>query len=211
MSQPDTDRWHRKPVAQGFRFLWLSVLAVVLVGCGEAKLPSPFKASDVTSQYAQADFQLYDAAGAPRSLRDYRGKVVALFFGYTHCPDVCPTTLADMAQVMAQLGKDADRLQVLFVTLDPERDTRALLAQYPPAFHPAFQGLSGDAAATARAAAAFGVMYQRQDGKNGAYTLDHSAGTYLVAPDGGRILLAPYKQKVEWLVEDIRLLLALNR
>lgn len=190
--------------------LWLSCL-LVLAACGEAKLPSPFKASDVSAEYVQADFHLFDTAGKPRSLADFKGKVVALFFGYTHCPDVCPTTLADMAQVMRQLDKDAGRLQVLFVTLDPERDTRGLLAQYVPAFHAGFIGLSGDAAATAQAAKAFGVTYQKQAGKNGGYTLDHSAGIYLIAPDGKQVLLAPYQQKTEFLLQDIRLLLALNR
>lgn len=196
--------------------MWLrnSICGLVILfiaGCSEAKLPSPFKASDVSSQYAQADFHLSDANGNSRSLADYRGKVVAMFFGYTHCPDVCPTTLADMAQVMRLLGKDADRMQVLFVTLDPARDTREMLAQYVPAFHPEFVGLSGDAAATAQTAKAFGVMYQKQAGKNGGYTLDHSAGTYLIAPDGKFVLLAPYQQKTEWLVQDIKLLLAMSR
>ena len=197
-------------VVKAFRFLFFSSLALTLVAC-EAKLPSPFKASDVSSRYAQADFHLFDADGKPRSLADYRGKVVALFFGYTHCPDVCPTTLADMAQVMRQLDKDDGKLQVLFVTLDPQRDTREMLAQYVPAFHPRFMGLSGDAGATAQVAKAFGVMYQKQTGKNGGYTLDHSAGTYLIAPDGKTVLLAPYQQKTEFLVQDIKLLLALSR
>ena len=188
----------------------VSVLGLLLAGCSEAKLPSPFKASDVSAQYAQADFHLFDAHGVPRSLGDYRGKVVAMFFGYTHCPDVCPTTLADMAQVMRLLDKDAASVQVLFVTLDPERDTPALLAQYVPAFHPGFLGLSGDSAATRQAAAAFGVTYQKQTGKKGAYTLDHSAGTYLIAPDGKRVLLAPYQQNTGFLLQDIKLLLALN-
>jgi len=197
-------------VVKAFRFLFFSAIALTLVACGEAKLPSPFKASDVSAQYAQADFHLFDAHGVPRSLGDYRGKVVAMFFGYTHCPDVCPTTLADMAQVMRLLDKDAASVQVLFVTLDPERDTPALLAQYVPAFHPGFLGLSGDSAATRQAAAAFGVTYQKQTGKKGAYTLDHSAGTYLIAPDGKRVLLAPYQQNTEFLLQDIKLLLALN-
>ena len=96
-------------------------LTVLLAACGEQKLPSPFKAGDVSAKYAQADFKLNDASGKPVGLADYRGKVVALFFGYTHCPQICPTTLADLAQVMGMLGKDADRVQVLFVTLDPER------------------------------------------------------------------------------------------
>lgn len=196
--------------------MWLrnvicGLVILLIAGCGEAKLPSPFKASDVSAQYAQADFHLFDAGGKPRTLADYRGKVVAMFFGYMHCPDVCPTTLADMAQVMRLLGKDADKVQVLFVTLDPERDTRELLAQYVPAFNPGFAGLSGDAAATAQAAKAFGVMYRKQEGQNGGYTLDHSAGTYLIAPDGKRVLLSPYAQPAELLVQDIRLLLALGR
>ncbi|KAF0206201.1 MAG: electron transport protein [Gallionellaceae bacterium] len=192
------------------RNLICGLVILLIAGCGEAKLPSPFKASDVSSQYAQADFHLFDAGGKPRSLADYRGKVVAMFFGYTHCPDVCPTTLADMAQVMRLLDKDADKLQVLFVTLDPERDTRELLAQYVPAFHPAFAGLSGDAVATAQVAKAFGVKYRKQEG-SGSYTLDHSAGTYLIAPGGKFVLLAPYQQKTEFLLRDIKLLLAMSR
>lgn len=192
-----------------FRRKLIVLLSLFLLGaCGEQKLPSPFKASDVSTRYAQADFHLNDAAGKPVSLADYRGKVVVLFFGYTHCPQVCPTTLADLAQVMRELGKDADRVQVLFVTLDPERDTRELLAQYPPAFYPTFKGLSGDGMATAQAAQAFGVFYQKQPNKSGGYDLDHSAGTYLIAPGGKLILLAPYGQRTELLAHDIRLLLA---
>lgn len=188
---------------------WLLVsLFLALAACGEQKLPSPFKASDVSARYSQADFRLNEATGKPVSLADYRGKVVVLFFGYTHCPQICPTTLADLAQVMRELGKDADKVQVLFVTLDPERDTRELLAQYPPAFYPTFKGLSGDTMATAQAAQAFGVIYQKQPNKNGGYDLDHSAGTYLIAPGGKPVLLSPYGQSAELLVHDIRLLLA---
>jgi protein SCO1/2 len=183
-------------------------LAILLAACGEQKLPSPFKASDVSAKYAQADFHLNDASGKPVSLADFRGKVVVMFFGYTHCPQICPTTLADLAQVMRMLDKDADKVQVLFVTLDPERDTRELLAQYPPAFYPTFKGLSGDSIATAQTAQAFGVIYQKQLNKNGGYDLDHSAGTYLIAPGGNPVLLAPYGQRAELMVQDIRLLLA---
>jgi protein SCO1/2 len=190
------------------RKLILFPLFLLLAACGEQKLPSPFKASDVSAQYAQADFHLDDATGQSVSLGDFRGKVVVLFFGYTHCPQVCPTTLADLAQVMRLLGKDADRVQVLFVTLDPERDTRELLAKYPPAFYPTFKGLSGDSAATAQAVQAFGVIYQKQPNKSGSYDLDHSAGAYLIAPGGSPVLLAPYGQPADLLVQDIRLLLA---
>jgi protein SCO1/2 len=185
-------------------------LCFLFAACGEPRLPSPFKASDVSAQYAQADFHLNDASGHPVSLMDFRGKVVVLFFGYTHCPQICPTTLADLAQVMQLLGKDADKVQVLFITLDPERDTRELLAQYPPAFYPTFKGLSGDSMATAQAAQSFGVIWQKQPDKHGGYDLDHSAGTYLIAPNGKPVLLSPYLQRAELLVQDIRLLLAIK-
>lgn len=192
------------------RNLFLLSLLVFLDACSEPVLPSPFKSSDVSAKYSQADFHLFDATGKAVSLTDFRGKVVALFFGYTHCPDVCPTTLADLARVMVMLGKDADKLQVLFVTLDPERDTRGILAQYPPAFHATFIGLSGDAAATEAAAKAFGIVYQKQPTKSGSYTLDHSAGTFLIAPTGKPILLTPFAQRPETLAQDIRILLALK-
>lgn len=193
-----------------FLFLGTLVALLGLVACGEAKLPSPFQASDVSTKYAGADFHLADATGMERSLADFRGKVTVLFFGYTNCPDVCPTTLADMAQVMRLLDKQADRVQVLFVTLDPERDTAALMAQYAPAFHPSFMGLRGDMQATEKAALAFDVSYQKQPSKSG-YTLDHTAGTYLIGPGGKPVLLAPYGQRAELLAQDIRLLLASAR
>lgn len=194
------------------RNLFLCLCTVLaLSGCKEPKLPSPFAASDVSSQFASADFHLMDAAGNPHSLADYRGKVVALFFGYTHCPDVCPTTLADLAQVMTLLGKQADQVQVLFATLDPERDTPQMLAEYVPAFHPAFLGLSGTQAEINQAALAFGIAWKKQPGDNGNYTLDHSAGTYLIDPASQRVLLSPYAQRAELLAQDIKLLLALRK
>lgn len=190
------------------RKLHLLLLLLLLAACDEQKLPSPFQASDVSAKYAGADFHLNDADGKPVSLADFRGKVVVLFFGYTHCPQVCPTELADLAQMMRQLGRDADRVQVLFVTLDPERDTRELLAKYPTAFYPTFKGLSGDSMATAQAAQAFGVTYEKHPNKNGGYDLDHTAGTYFIAPRGRPILLSPFWQHSDTWVQDIRLLLA---
>lgn len=189
------------------KLLMFSLLSL-LAACGEQTLPSPFQASDVSAKYAQADFHLNDAAGKPVSLEDFRGKVVVLFFGYTHCPQVCPTELADLAQMMRTLGKDADRVQVLFITLDPERDTPDLLAKYPAAFYPTFKGLSGDSAATAQAAKAFGVTYEKHANKNGGYDLDHTAGTYFIAPRGRPILLSPFWQHSDTWVQDVRLLLA---
>lgn len=188
----------------------LALLFLLLSGCGKPEMPSPYHATDVSWQYAHADFQLTDFNGDPRSLLSFRGKVVVLFFGYTHCPVVCPTTLADLAEVMRLLGKDANRVQVLFVTLDPERDSPEVLAKFVPSFYPSFLGLYGDAQATANAAKAFGVKYAKQYAKNGAYTLDHSDGTYLIGVRGQSILLSPYGQRDDLLAQDIRLLLAIG-
>ncbi|HEX5364208.1 MAG TPA: SCO family protein [Gallionella sp.] len=195
-----------------FRLKLLIALLLILglTACGEPKLPSPFHASEVGGKLAQADFRLTDYNGKPRTLADFRGKAVVLFFGYIHCPDVCPTTLADLAQTMRLLGKDAERVQVLFVTVDPERDTPALLAQYVPTFDPAFLALSGDAQATAQAAEAFAVSYRKQTTSSG-YSMDHSSSSFIIDPAGRVRLLAPYGQRAEWLADDLRLLLALDR
>jgi protein SCO1/2 len=178
-----------------------------LAACQKSAPPAHFHASDVTGKYAQAGFHLTDYNGKPRSLSDFKGKVVAIFFGYTHCPDVCPTTLAKLSQTLRLLGKDADRVQVLFVTVDPERDTRGILAQFVPAFNPAFLGLSGDAKATADAAKSFGVDYQKVPAKHGYY-MDHSTFTYLVDASGRVRLMAGDREPADWLAEDIRQLLA---
>jgi protein SCO1/2 len=185
-------------------------LVFFISSCGEPKLPSPFHAAELGAKYTGADFKLTDHNGKPRTLQDFRGKVVVLFFGYMHCPDVCPTTMADLSQVMDRLGRDADRVQVLFVTVDPERDTQALLAQYVPAFHPSFLGLYGDPGSTAQVAKVFNVMYQKQATPTG-YNVDHSAGSFLIDTDGRVRLLSPFAQRTDWLEQDIRLLLALGK
>ena len=184
-----------------------AALAVALVaGC--APDAPKFRASDITGTSFGKDFQLADHHGRPRSLADFRGKVVVLFFGYTHCPDVCPTTLAEMAETMRRLGRDADRVQVLFATLDPERDTAELLAQYVPAFWPSFLGLRGDAEATARTAKEFKIFYQKQPGRTpDSYTLDHSAGTFLFDPQGRLRVYVGYGQGPDVFTNDIRELL----
>lgn len=193
------------------RKLFLLLCILLLPACGEHESPSPYHAIDVTVPLEQADLHLADFNGKSRSLADFRGKVVVLFFGYTHCPVACPTTLADLAQVMRMLGKDADRVQVLFVTVDPERDTPELLSKFVPAFHPSFLGLSGDAQATAQTAKSFGVSYEKQYYKKGGYTFLHSDGTFLVGPKGKPLLLSRYGQPADLLVQDIRLLLDNDR
>jgi protein SCO1/2 len=184
---------------------------IVLVGCTKPDYPAPLNAIDISWQHPQADFQLLDAGGKPHRLADYRGKVVVVFFGYTHCPEVCPTTLADLAQVMRLLGQDATKVQVLFITLDPERDTPEVLSKFIPSFDSTFMGLYGDAQTTAQAAKSFGVNYQKQFDKNGGYTLDHSDGTYLIGPDGKPLWLSRYGQRSDLLAQDIKMLLEIHQ
>jgi len=186
---------------------WL-LAAALAGGCGDQAQAPRFKLTDVTGAGFGKALNLTDHNGRPRTLADFRGKVVTVFFGFTHCPDVCPTTLAEMAQVMKELGADADQLQVLFVTVDPERDTQKLLAQYVPSFHPGFIGLYGDRDATARAAKEFKIYYNQQPAKSGSYSVDHSAGTFILDREGRLRLYAQYGQGPATLLHDIRLLLA---
>ncbi len=170
---------------------------------------SSFKNTDVTGLGYARDFQLTDHTGKPRSLADFHGKVVVVFFGYTQCPDVCPTTMAEMSEVMKSLGPDADRVQVLFVTVDPERDTPALLAQYVPAFDSRFLGLTGSPAEIDKVAKEFRVFYQKVPGKApGSYTMDHTAGSYVFDPKGRIRLFVKHGQGPEPIAHDIKRLLA---
>ncbi|HET7098363.1 MAG TPA: SCO family protein [Casimicrobiaceae bacterium] len=180
--------------------------ALALSGCG---LGSPkFKASDVTGAGFGRDFALSDPSGKQRTLADYRGKIVVLFFGYTQCPDVCPTTLAALAETMKSLGADASRVQVVFVTVDPDRDTGEVLASYVTAFDPSFVGLRGDADAIARTAKEFKILYQKQPGRTPqSYTIDHSAGTFVFDPQGRLRLYVGNGQGPDVFAHDIRELL----
>ena len=181
-------------------------LAASLVAC-TAGGPQ-FKASDITGSSFGRDFELRDPQGNTRRLADFRGKAVVVFFGYTQCPDVCPTTLAALAEAMKDLGPDADRVQVLFITVDPDRDTPALLAQYVPAFDRRFLGLYGDAEATARTAKEFKIIYQKVPGSSvGTYTMDHSAGTYVFDPQGRLRLYVANGQGADVFAHDLRELL----
>ena len=185
--------------------LALLMAAALMAACGNDA--PQFQLTDVTGAEFGRDFQLTDHTGRPRALADFRGKVVAIFFGFAHCPEVCPTALADLASVVNGLGKDADRMQVLLITVDPERDTPAVLSQYVAAFHPGFLGLYGDADATSRTAKEFRVFYQKQPLPGGGYTVDHSAGTYIYDTAGRLRLFAGYGQGAPKMLHDIRLLL----
>ena len=187
---------------------WVLVLALAACGPRGAK----FDGSDVTGANFGRDFALTDATGHPRTMADYRGKVVALFFGYTQCPDVCPTTLAALAEATKALGADAGRVQVLFVTVDPERDTPAVLAAYVPSFDPKFVGLRGDTDATERTAREFKIIYQKVPGAApDRYTMDHSAGTYLYDGQGRLRVFEGNGATAQTYAHDLRALLDESR
>ncbi|WDD95409.1 SCO family protein [Burkholderia sp. FERM BP-3421] len=182
--------------------------ALLLAGCSKAPA---FQNVDITgnTQFG-SDFALPDTAGKVRTLADFKGRAVVMFFGYTHCPDVCPTTMAELSQALQQLGPDAaKRVQVLFVTVDPERDTAELLGQYVPAFNPTFVGLRpADEAQLKKITKDFRVYYAKVPGKTpGSYTMDHTAASYVFDPDGKlRLFVRDGQGPAPW-VHDLKLLL----
>lgn len=182
----------------------LVAFAVFLGGCTQ----SAFKATDITGADFARSFDLTGHDGNRYTLDSFKGKVVLIFFGFTQCPDVCPTALSRFAAVAKALEGDADRLQVLFVSVDPERDTPELLKQYVPAFDSRFLGLYGNAETTARTAKEFKVVYQKQPGKTeSTYTIDHSAGTYVFDKSGRVRLFLRHEASVEDIVHDLRILM----
>ncbi|WP_353152460.1 SCO family protein [Herminiimonas fonticola] len=193
------------------RLRFLLAMCVVVLGlsaCG-GKAPPAFTNTDVTGLAYGKDFSLPDHNGKLRTLADFKGKAVVVFFGFTQCPDVCPTTMLEMANVMKALGPDADKVQVLFVTVDPERDTPELLKQYVPAFDSRFLGLRGDLAETEKTAKEFKVFYQKVPGKTpGSYTIDHTAGSYVFDTQGRIRLFIRHGQGTEPIVHDLKILLA---
>jgi protein SCO1/2 len=187
------------------------MLACVALAAGCDKLygtKTPFKAIDVTGAPMGGELRLTDHNGTPRTLADFRGKVVLVNFGYTQCPDVCPTTLADLASAMKRLGADASQVQVLFVTVDPKRDKPELLRQYLPAFDPTFLGLYGDAQATSKVTRDFKVYSQERPGKTpDTYTVDHAAQTFVYDRQGKLRLVMGYGMAPDAIASDVRILL----
>lgn len=180
--------------------------AVGLAAC--SKSGPAFRNTDITGASYASKIELTDQDGKRRTLADFRGKVVTVFFGFTQCPDVCPTTLAEMQEVMQGLGDRARDLQVIFVTVDPERDTGELLKAYLGNFDPTFVGLRGSPEETAVVTKEFKVFAQKVPGKTpGSYTIDHTAGTYVFDRTGRIRLFVRHGQGVEPIVHDLRLLL----
>lgn len=190
------------------RFVLCATAAtLVLAACGEKK--PQFAAVDLTGADYAKDFQLPDANGQPRSLKDFKGKAVVVFFGYTQCPDVCPTTLAELAQAKKLLGADGDKVQGVFITVDPERDTPEVLKAYMANFDPGFVALRGTPEQTAALAKDFKVYFKRVEGKTpSSYTLDHSAASFVYDPNGRLRLYTRYGVGPQALAGDLKLLLS---
>ena len=167
-----------------------------------------FSSIDITGADYARTLNLTDAAGKPRSLDEFKGKVTVVFFGYTQCPDVCPTTMTELASIKKALGPDGARVQPVFVTIDPERDTAAVLAAYVASFGPDFVALRGDAAQTQAAAKEFKVFYAKVPGKTeGSYTMDHTAGSYVFDKRGRVRLFTRYGAPIDGLRADLKQLL----
>jgi len=179
-----------------------------IAGCQPQAAPAAFHGSDISGSEVGKGWALPDVDGTPRSAKDYTGKVAVVFFGFIHCPDVCPTTLAQLTQVKQNLGKDGERLQVLFVTVDPERDTPEIMRDYLSRFDPSFVGLRGSPDQLAAAAKTFKAFYAKVPGEaDGAYTMDHSSGMYAFDPEGNVRLYLRHGQSIEDITADIRRLL----
>ena len=186
----------------------LVLIACFLVACGHPQAPVKLYGADIGGADFVGDFELLDHHGAKRQMSDYQGKVVVLFFGYTHCPDVCPTAMADMAKMMKLLGNDANQVQVLFVTLDPERDNQQVLAKYVPSFDERFVGLYGNTQQTTEVAKRYKVFFEKKDvaGKSG-YTIDHSAGAFVFDKAGKVRIYFRNGQKPNEMASDLKQLL----
>ena len=188
--------------------LCIFALMLMLAACSPAKnndkSVDAFNATDITGAEFAKTLSLIDHTGKKRNLSDFKGKVVALFFGYTHCPDVCPTTMYDLKNVMKLLGEQSDQVQVLFVTVDPQRDTQEVLAQFVPAFDKRFIGLRGSLQETAETLGSFKVFYSKIEGKSkDDYTVDHSAGIYVFDKKGNVRLYMNYGEKSADMASDL--------
>jgi protein SCO1/2 len=191
-----------------------SLPTLALLGCDAPSSGGPaiaFKGIDITGAEYARSLSLTDQNGQARTLADFKGKVTVVFFGFTQCPDVCPTTMAELAQVKAALGKDGDRIQGVFVTVDPDRDTAEVLKGYMSGFDPSFVALRGTPEQTAATAKEFKVFYAKVPGKTeGSYSVDHTAGSYVFDAQGKVRLFIRYGSGSQALAADLKTLLALG-
>ncbi len=186
----------------------LALFAIAALAACSAEKPA-FKGIDITGAEYARQLTLPDASGKPRTLADFKGKVTVVFFGFTQCPDVCPTALAELAEVKQKLGPDGDKLQPVFVTVDPERDTPAVIGAYVAGFGRDFVALRGSLEQTRATAKEFKVFFAKVPGKTeGSYTIDHTAGSFVFDAQGRVRLFIRHGGGAEALASDIKLLLA---
>jgi len=190
------------------RLLLLAAGAIAIAGCQPAAPPAPFKGIDITGAPYARDFRLPDPDGSIRSLTEFKGKVVLVFFGFAQCPEVCPTTLARAMEVRKLLGADGGKVQVVLITVDPERDTPQVLREYMKAYDPSFIALRGDAEQLAATAKEFKVFFQRVPTSKDSYTMDHTAVTYAFDPKGRLRLALRYEQSAADIAADLKSLLS---
>lgn len=196
-----------------FRLFALLLACAALLACDQrpqAQAPNKFNGVDVTGADYGKDFALTDHDGKPRTLADFKGKAVLFFFGFTNCPDYCPSALASFKQTLSLLGADAQRVQVLFMTLDPERDKPEVLKQYITSFDPGFLGLYADLEVTRKTAQHFHIFFEKQnaDSATGNYNVDHTAGAYVFDPQGRLRLFISSGATPEKIAQDLRILLS---
>jgi len=188
-------------------YLLLFPLIFLLFSCSESS-NLRFNGSDITEAKLNPSFELTSHLGKITNIDDFSGKVLAIFFGFTHCPDVCPTSMYELKAIKDSLGNDGDKLQVIFVSLDPERDSIGLLEKFIPSFDSSFIGLTGTAADIKKIAGQYKIYYQKVgDDKN--YTIDHSSAIYLIDKKGDIRIRHPYGSSQEMIVNDIRALLSI--
>ena len=186
------------------RLLAAAAALPVVAACADEK----FKSVDITGAPYAEGFALSDASGKVRKLQDFRGKLVTVFFGFTQCPDVCPTTMVKFAEVKRLLGKRGDQLRVVFITVDPERDTPAVLGKYVPQFDPSFIGLTGSMEAITATAKEFKIFFMKVPGRTPqTYTMDHTTGSYVFDREGRVRLLVRHQESAENIAADLRRLL----
>ena len=187
--------------------IFFIIFSLILVSCAK-NAEFKFNGSDISNANLNSSFELLSHTGEIKKITDFKGSVVAIFFGFTHCPDICPTSMQELKFIKESLGKQSDKLQVIFITLDPERDNQSLLNSYVPSFDKSFIGLTGSQEDINRVARQYKIFHMKV-GEGDSYTIDHSSGIYIIDKDGKIRVRHPYGSKVESIIEDIQHLISI--
>ncbi|KRP07924.1 MAG: hypothetical protein ABS29_06655 [Methylophilales bacterium BACL14 MAG-120920-bin58] len=187
--------------------IFFIIFSLILVSCAK-NAEFKFNGSDISNANLNSSFELLSHTGEIKKITDFKGSVVAIFFGFTHCPDICPTSMQELKFIKESLGKQSDKLQVIFITLDPERDNQSLLNSYVPSFDKSFIGLTGSQEDINRVASQYKIFHMKV-GEGDSYTIDHSSGIYIIDKDGKIRVRHPYGSKVESIIEDIQHLISI--